>query len=301
VNAAAAGLRAQSKDYFDLTKPRITLLVLVTAFTGMWLAAGGFPPLDLTVWTLLGTALAASSSSVLNNVIDRHVDGLMSRTRARALPAGRVSAPGAVAWGVLLGVAAFALLAATVNALAAWLAVGTIAFYVGIYTVWLKRATPLCTSIGGIAGAAPPLIGWAGVTGEVGLPALALFLILFLWQPPHFWALALIRADEYRRAKLPMLPVARGERATKRQMLLYTAALLPASVAPYAWGWMGPVYLAVALALGVGYLALTVDFARRPITTQSARRLFGFSILYLFVLFVMMFADCRCAGALGLP
>ncbi len=301
MNAVAAGLRAQSKDYFDLTKPRITLLVLVTAFTGMWLAAGGLPPLDLAFWTLLGTALAASSSSVLNNVVDRHVDGLMSRTRERALPSGRVRAPHAVAWGVLLGLSAFALLVATVNALAAWLAVGTIAFYVGIYTIWLKRATPLCTSIGGIAGAAPPLIGWAGVTGEVGPPALALFLILFLWQPPHFWALALLRADEYRRAKLPMLPVARGERVTKRQMLLYTVALLPASVVPYAWGWMGNFYLAVALALGGGYLALTVDFARRPITARSARRLFGFSILYLFVLFVMMFVDCRCAEALGLP
>jgi len=294
VNATAVSVRTQFKDYVDLTKPRITLLVLVTAFAGMWLAAGGMPAPTLVFFTLLGTGLAAGSSSALNNYVDRNVDKRMERTQDRALPAGRVLPARALALGIVLALVAFALLQVTVNALSAWLAVGTIAFYVGIYTVWLKRTSPLCTSIGGVAGALPPVIGWAAVSGHVGWPALALFGLLFLWQPPHFWALALMRVEEYRNAQLPMLPVVRGPRATKRQMLLYTAALLPASAALYALGLTGPLYLVVALALGVAYLVQTINFARQPITKASAKKLFFFSIVYLFVLFVMVFVDCSC-------
>ena len=296
MNTAVVSARSQLKDYLELTKPRITLLVLVTAFAGMWLAAGGMPEPALVLFTLLGTGLASASSAVLNNYVDRNVDKRMSRTHERALPSGRVSAAHALWFGLALGLAAFALLIWAANALTAWLAMGTIAFYVIIYTLWLKRRSPLCTSIGGVAGALPPVIGWAAVNSGVDWPALALFGILFLWQPPHFWALALLRVDEYRQAGLPMLPVVRGERATKRQMLLYTVALLPASVAPFALNLTGRLYLAAALVLGVVYLARTLDFARRPLSRPGARTLFLFSILYLFSLFLVMFVDARGMG-----
>lgn len=294
MNATVVALRGRVKDYVDLTKPRITLLVLITAFTGMWLAAGGMPPVDLVFFTLLGTGLAAGSSSALNNYVDREVDKRMSRTQARALPAGRLQPQQALWLGFTLGLISFVLLWTMVNPLSAWLATGTIAFYVIVYTIWLKRTSPLCTSIGGVAGALPPVIGWAAVTGTIGWPALALFGLMFLWQPPHFWALALIRVDEYRKANLPMLPVIKGERVTKRQMLLYTITLLPASAALYWLELVGPFYLAAALLLGLVYLALTIDFIRKPVTPKTARGLFGYSILYLFLLFMMMFVDCRC-------
>jgi protoheme IX farnesyltransferase len=219
----------------------------------------------------------------------------MARTRNRALPAGRIDPQLALYFGFLLGITAFAILFFAVNPLAAWLAAGTVFFYVGVYTLWLKRTTPLCTEVGGVAGALPPVIGWAAVTNEIGWPALVLFLIIFLWQPPHFWALALLRADEYRQAGLPMLPVARGERVTKTRMLVYTTALLPATAAMYWFNLVGPAYLLVALGLGLAYLGLTIDFSGKPVTKQGARRLFGFSITYLLVLFIMMFADCQCS------
>jgi len=294
VNATVTAVRSQVKDFIELTKPRIMLLVLVTTFTGMWLAAGGMPAPELVVFTLLGTGLAAASSGALNNYVDREVDKRMARTHDRALPSGRLQPVQALGWGLLLGATSFFFLWFSVNLPTATLAVGTIAFYVLVYTLWLKRTSPLCTSVGGVAGAAPPLIGWAAVTGGIEWPALVLFGVMFLWQPPHFWALALLRSEEYRLAGMPMLPVVRGERATKRQMLLYTAALLPASAALFALSMVGVFYLALALALGGLYLALTIDFARRPVTPQAARQLFGFSIVYLFLLFVMMFVDCQC-------
>jgi protoheme IX farnesyltransferase len=240
--------------------------------------------------------LASAASGALNNYVDRDADKRMSRTQDRALPAGRLQPQQALWWGLSLSVISFFFLSLTVNLLTAGLAVSTIAFYVLIYTMWLKRTSPLCTAIGGVAGALPPVIGWAAVTGTIEWPALVLFGVMFLWQPPHFWALALLRADEYRRAEMPMLPVVRGERVTKRQMLLYTIALIPASAALYFLNMVGLFYLIVALVLGGLYLALTIDFARKPVTAQSAKQLFKFSILYLFLLFVMMFVDCHCSG-----
>ena len=294
MNAIVVSARGQWRDYFELTKPRITLLVLVTALAGMWLAAGGLPPPRLLLATLAGVGLAASSSACLNNYLDREIDKRMSRTQARALPAGRLRPDLALSWGIGLGAASFALLAAAVNWLTALLALGTILFYVLVYTLWLKRRTPLCTSIGGLAGALPPLIGWAAVTGGLAPAGLALFLILYLWQPPHFWALALIRAEEYRSAGLPILPVARGVGHTKRQMTLYTLALVPASLLPYLLGSVGPFYLGIALLLDLGYLALTAKFIYQQVSRSSARRLFFYSIIYLSLLFIMVFADCRC-------
>ncbi|MEE8342472.1 MAG: heme o synthase [Gammaproteobacteria bacterium] len=298
MSATLIAVRCQVSDFIELTKPRITLLVLVTTFTGIWLAADGVLRPELVVLTLLGTALASAAGCVLNNYADREVDKRMARTRNRALPAGRMDPQLALRFGLLLGITAFVILFFTVNPLTAWLAAGTVFFYVGIYTVWLKRTSPLCTEIGGVAGALPPVIGWAAVTNEIGWPALALFLIIFLWQPPHFWALALLRANEYRNAGLPMLPVARGVRVTKIRMLIYTAVLLPATAVMYGLQLVGLAYLIVALGLGLLYLGLTIDFAGKPVAQKSARQLFGFSITYLFVLFAMMFVDCQCNGSI---
>lgn len=298
MSATVAVVRSQVSDYVELTKPRIALLVLVTTFTGMWMAAGGPPSLPLVVSTLLGTWMGAASAAVLNNYVDREVDALMSRTCSRALPAGRVSPYQALGLGILLACLAFFWLFFTVNLLTATLVLSVVVFYVGVYTVWLKRASAWCTEIGGVAGALPPVVGWAAVTNDIGTPALVLFLIMFLWQPPHFWALAVLRAEEYRRAGLPMLPVVRGTSVTQYRMLLYTAALVPATLSMYAMQWTGPVYLAAAVGLGGLYLALTIDFIAKPLTAVNARKLFAYSILYLLVLFTLMFIDFRRGGGM---
>jgi protoheme IX farnesyltransferase len=285
----------QISDLVELTKPRITLVVLVTAFTGMWLAGGGVPAPQLAIISLLGIGLASAASSVLNNYIDRNVDRYMSRTRNRALPAGRLHPNIALYFGLLLTLCAFAILFIAANLLTAVLAVLTVAFYVCIYTIWLKRRSSLCTEIGGIAGALPPVIGWAAVTGDLAWPAFALFVVMLLWQPSHFWALALLRADEYRAAKLPMLPVTHGVRATKQRMLVYTLILIPASISMYSLQLTGPRYLLVAAILGLLYLVITIRFIYRP-GIQGAGRVFGFSIFYLVALFTMMYIDCQYAG-----
>ncbi len=296
MNATIAAARSQASDFIELCKPRIALLVLVTTFTGMWLAGNGTVAFDLVIFTLLGTGLASAASGALNNYIDREVDKRMARTRTRALPSSRLRPQQALWLGVMLSLWSFAILFYLVNPLTAFLAAGTTFFYVVIYTKWLKRTSPLCTEVGGVAGALPPVIGWAAVTNQIGWPALVMFLIMFIWQPPHFWALALLRAEEYRAAKLPMLPVVSGKRATKLRMLLYTIALLPASLAMYWLQLVGPAYLILSSALGIAYLVLTIDFARKPITHKSTRRLFGFSILYLLGLFTLIFIDCQCTG-----
>ena len=282
----------------ELCKPRITVLVLVTTFAGMWLAGNGTVTLDLIIFTLLGTGLASSASGALNNYVDREVDKCMARTRMRALPCSRLHPQQALWLGIMLSLWSFAILFYLVNPLTAYLAAATTYFYVMIYTVWLKRSSSLCTEIGGVAGALPPVIGWVAVTNDVGLPALAMFMIMFIWQPPHFWALALLRADEYRKAGLPMLPVTHGQQATKIRMLLYTIVLVPLSTAMYWLQVVGLTYLVLSVALGIAYLLLTIDFARKPITHQSTRRLFGFSIFYLLGLFTLIFVDCRCSGGI---
>ncbi|MCY4420768.1 MAG: heme o synthase [Gammaproteobacteria bacterium] len=298
MNATITAVRDQASDFVELCKPRITILVLVTTFTGMWLAGNGAVTLDLIIFTLLGTGLASSASGALNNYVDREVDKRMARTRMRALPCSRLHPQQALWLGVMFSLWSFAILFYLVNPLTAYLAAATTYFYVMIYTVWLKRSSPLCTEIGGVAGALPPVIGWVAVTNDVGLPALAMFLIMFIWQPPHFWALALLRADEYRQAGLPMLPVTNGQQATKIRMLLYTIVLIPVSTTMYWLQVVGPTYLVLSVVLGLAYLLLTIDFARKPITHQSTRRLFGFSIFYLLGLFTLIFVDCRCSGGI---
>jgi protoheme IX farnesyltransferase len=283
--------RTQFADYVELSKPRIALVVLVTAFAGMWMAAGHNLPLSLVLCTLVGTGLASASAGVLNNYIDRDIDPLMSRTSQRAIAAGRVEPRQALFVGLALAGVSFVLLVTTTNLLAATLAMGTIYFYVVIYTMWLKRSSDLCTEIGGIAGALPPIIGWAAVTGSVGLPALLLFLIMFIWQPPHFWVLALLRADEYRKAGIPMLPVTGGATLTKAKMLLYTAALVPCTLSLFILGYAGQVYLTVSTTAGLMYLVWTIDFVRKPLDRKSALHLFFFSIAYLLIVFTAIFID----------
>lgn len=294
MNATISAVRTQASDLFEISKPRIALVVLLTTFTGMWLAGGGHLSLDLVLYTLIGTGLASSASGALNNYVDREVDKLMARTRNRALPTSRLQPQQALWLGGLLSISSFAILFYLVNPLTAYLALGTTFFYVVIYTIWLKRSSPLCTEIGGVAGALPPVIGWAAVTNDVSWQAMVMFLIMFIWQPPHFWALALLRADEYKRANLPMLPVVSGTEVTKFRMLVYTVVLIPVSTTMYWFNLAGPIYLAAAIVLSIIYLVMTIDFARKPITHQSTKRLFGFSIIYLCGLFVFIFVDCNC-------
>lgn len=291
--------RSLTADLVEICKPRIALLVLVTTFSGMWLATSTALTFDLVLFTLAGTGLASAASGAFNNYVDREVDKLMARTRMRALPSSRLHPQQALWLGVMLSLWSFAILFYLVNPLTAILVQATTFSYVVVYTIWLKRSSPLCTEIGGIAGAMPPVIGWAAVTNEIGWPALMMFLIMFIWQPPHFWALALLRKDEYRQAKLPMLPVTHGDQVTKNRMLLYTIALIPTSLAMYWLQLVGPIYLVLAAVLGITYLVLTIDFARKPITHKSSRKLFGFSILYLLGLFTLIFADCRCGNAIA--
>lgn len=298
LNATISAVRTHANDLFEISKPRIALLVLLTTFAGMWLASGGYVSLDLVVYTLMGTGLASASSGALNNYVDREVDKLMARTRNRALPTSRLHPQQALWLGGLLSISSFTILFYLVNPLTAYLALGTTFFYVVIYTIWLKRTSPLCTEVGGIAGALPPVIGWAAVTNDISWQAMVMFLIMFIWQPPHFWALALLRVDEYRRANLPMLPVVSGMEVTKFRMLLYTIVLIPVSTTMYWFNLAGLIYLTAALVLGIIYLVITIDFARKPITHKSTKRLFGYSIIYLCGLFVFIFADCQCSGIL---
>ena len=278
-------------DYATLTKPRIMSLLLLTGAGGMFVGAQGWPGAWPLAVTLLGLALACGGASALNHVLDRDIDTLMgARTKARPVAAGRVAAPHALEFGLALSAVSFVLLAACTNVLTATLALVGNLFYVLVYTRWLKRSTPQNIVIGGAAGAVPPLVGWAAATGDLGVPALLLFLIVFFWTPPHFWALALLIRENYAAARVPMLPVVRGERETTRQIVLYTAALVPVTLTPFFWGALGAVYLAAALALGAWFAWLAVRLRLEP-SPARARLLFHCSLAYLALLFVAMAVD----------
>lgn len=281
-------------DYWELTKPRITLLVLFTTLAGLWLAAQGPPPMGLLFFTLLGTGLASSSAGVLNNLLDRDLDAKMARTRGRPLPSGRLTPKAALAFGVSLGLAALAILGVFVHPVSAGLALLALSFYVGIYTAWLKRTSPLSTVLGGVTGALPPVIGWSAVTHRVDAGALVLFAVLFLWQPPHFWALALLRAEEYKEAGVPLLPVIYGPQMTQRQIALYAAALPPVSLLLYPLGLVDLSYVFVAAALGMGFVLLSVRALLAPQDGHRARGLFLYSIVYLGALSAAMLLGCGC-------
>ena len=287
---AAARTPSTLADLGTLMKPRITLLVVFTTLGAMVWAAGGLPPLGTTVATLLGMTLASGGASALNHVWDRDIDRLMERTRRRPIAAGRLSARYGTIFGVGLNVAAVVLLVWATNIEAAGLALSGSLFYVVVYTMWLKRRTPQNIVIGGAAGAVPPLVGWAAVRGDVGLAPLLMFLIIFLWTPPHFWALAILARREYARAGVPMLPVVRSERETAVQILLYTVVLAVVSVVPYTAGLLGVVYLVAALALAARFILLATRLLRTH-TPAAARATFLYSLLYLALLFTAMGLD----------
>ena len=279
------------RDYVTLTKPRIMSLLLITGLCAMFAGAGGAPSAWLVVVTMAGLALACGGASALNHVLDQDIDRLMGkRTRARPLAAGRMPPSRALEFGLTLSAFSFVLLASLVNVLTAGLALVGNLLYVLVYTRWLKRTTPQNIVIGGAAGAVPPLVGWAAATGDLALPALWLFLIVFFWTPPHFWALALLIRRDYEAARIPMLPVVRGERETARQILIYAAVLVGVTVVPFVWGPLGLVYLAAALVLGAAFFWLALALWRQR-TPQRAAVLFHFSLVYLAALFVAMAVD----------
>jgi protoheme IX farnesyltransferase len=280
---------ASARDYLTLTKPRIMTLLLLTGAAGMFVGAQGVPPLGLFGVTILGLALACGGASALNHVLDRDIDALMgSRTEKRPVAAGRVSPEQALEFGIVLTAISFALLASAVNVLTAVLALVGNLFYVLVYTRWLKRSTPQNIVIGGAAGAVPPLVGYAAATGSLALPALWLFLIVFLWTPPHFWALALMIKNAYAAAGVPMLPVVRGDRETARQIVLYSLAMVAFTVAVGLW--LGPLYTVAAVVLGAVFVALAV-LLRRDLTRARAKVLFHYSLLYLALLFTAAALD----------
>ena len=281
-------------DFVALLKPRVMSLVVFTGLVGVYLAPGGLHPVLAGV-ALLCIAVAAGAAGAINMWYERDIDALMRRTMDRPLPAGRMAPGEALGFGVVLAVGSVAVMGLALNWMAAALLALTIGFYVFVYTIWLKRRTAQNIVIGGAAGAFPPVIGWVAASGDLGLGPLALFAIIFVWTPPHFWALALCRQGDYARAGIPMLPVVAGPRETRRQILIYAATLLPVSLAPVAVGLSGALYGAAALVLGVAFLAAAWRVWAEA-GEASARRLFGFSILYLFLLFASLVADKAARG-----
>jgi protoheme IX farnesyltransferase len=279
------------RDYVTLTKPRIMSLLLLTGVCGMFVGAQGVPPLGDLAVLVVGLALACGGASALNHVLDRDIDSLMGeRTRARPVTAGRVLPSYALEFGLLLSALSFVLLAGLVNLLTATLALVGNLFYVLVYTRWLKRTTPQNIVIGGAAGAVPPLVGWAAATGNLTLPAVSLFLIVFFWTPPHFWALALLIKRNYAAAGIPMLPVVRGERETVKQIVIYSLVMVAVTAVPFVWGTLGIAYLVAALVLGTAFIWLAVQLARHT-TPRQASLLFHSSLLYLALVFVAAAAD----------
>ncbi len=288
----AAPASPRVEDFIALLKPRVMSLVVFSGLAGLLVAPGHLHPV-LAAVAMLCIAVGAGASGAINMWYERDIDALMKRTMWRPLPAGRMDPGTALGFGGTLAVAAVLVMGLAVNWTAAVLLALATAFYVFVYTVWLKRRTPQNIVIGGAAGAFPPMIGWAAVTGDVSLMPILLFTIIFMWTPPHFWALALYRSGDYARAGVPMLPVVSGARETKRQILLYSLLLVPLTIAPWPLGFTGAFYGVVAAALGAVFVACAVA-VWRDATEQAerpARRLFAFSILYLFLLFAVLVAD----------
>jgi heme o synthase len=296
ISSAGAG------DYFALLKPRVMSLVVFTAFVGMVAAPGGIHPLIGFV-ALLAIAVGAGAAGALNMWYDADIDAVMTRTAGRPIPSGRIGAHDALQFGMVLAVMSTGVLGVAVNWLAAGLLAFTIFFYLVVYTMWLKRWTPQNIVIGGAAGALPPVIGWAAVTGQVSVEAIALFLIIFFWTPPHFWALALLKSDDYARAGVPMMPVVAGERSTRRQIVAYAALMLPIGTLPWVLGFASPVYLVLSLAMGAVFLALSLAVLRahdKATSRAASVRLFLYSILHLFGLFALILAERVAALMQGL-
>jgi heme o synthase len=285
-------------DYFELMKPRVMSLVVFTALVGLVLAPVPMHPV-MAFTALLCIAVGAGAAGVLNMWYDADIDARMGRTAGRPIPRCRVTPGEAAGFGFTLAVFSVVSLGLLVNVLAGALLAFTIFFYVVIYTIWLKRSTPQNIVIGGAAGALPPVIGWAAATGSVSVEPLILFLIIFLWTPPHFWALSLYRADDYARAGVPMLPVVVGATETRRQILLYTLVLTPIGIAPWLLGYVGAVYGITAVLAGAAMIALAIRVRGETRGHTASKQLFGFSILYLFLLFAMLLVDRMSEGLFG--
>ena len=286
------------RDYFELTKPRVVALIVLTAVVGTLLAARGLPPLDALIFGNLGIALAAASAAAINHILDRRIDARMARTRKRPLPSGHLAPAQALSFALLLGVSSMVILVAFVNVLTAVLTFASLIVYAVVYTVWLKRATPQNIVIGGAAGAAPPVLGWVAVTNHIDAHALLLFLIIFAWTPPHFWALAIARRHDYAKADIPMLPVTHGVEFTRLHVLLYTLILCLVTLLPYMTGMSGLIYLVATVLLNARFLwlAIALKLARRE---ELPMRMFRFSISYLMWLFLALLADHYLPTSLG--
>ena len=280
----------QFRNYVAITKPKIIALLLVTALGGMFLAKSGIPDWTLILVVLAGGALGSGGANALNHYVDRDIDVLMLRTKKRPVASGAIRPINAIAFGVALNVGAFAILFAFANLLSALLTLSATLFYVFIYTGLLKRSTPQNIVIGGAAGSIPPLVGWAAVTGTLSLPALYLFAVIFLWTPPHFWALALMLKDDYARAGVPMLPVVSGVEKTKRHILLYTLTVVAATVLIFTTGILSAVYLALAVALGAGFIYFAWRLWRGS-GIANAKPMYLYSLAYLFLFFLLIIFD----------
>ena len=300
-NAIELGPRiseAEVGDYIALMKPRVMSLVVFTALVGLLVAPGHLHPM-IGFAALLCIAVGAGAAGALNMWYDADIDARMARTAARPIPRGRITCGEAVGFGLTLAVFSVVLLGLLVNVLAAALLAFTIFFYVAIYTVWLKRSTPQNIVIGGAAGALPPIIGWTAASGSLAIEPILLFLIIFFWTPPHFWALSLYRREDYARAGVPMLPVVAGEQETRRQILLYTLILAPLGATPWLLGYAGLVYGVTAAAMGAIMIALALRVRKERVRYDASKRLFAFSILYLFLLFAMLLVDRISEGLFG--
>jgi len=288
---------ASWRDYLELTKPRVVALIMLTAIIGTLLATPGLPPLNALIFGNLGIALAAASAAAVNHLLDRHLDARMARTRKRPLPTGHLTPARALTFALILGVVAMVMLVAFVNVLTAVLTFCSLILYAVIYTVWLKRATPQNIVIGGAAGAAPPVLGWVAVTNHIDYQPLLLFLIIFAWTPPHFWALAIARRHDYAKADIPMLPVTHGVEFTRLHVLLYTVILSVVTLLPYMTGMSGLLYLGFAVVLNARFLwqAIALKVYGRD---ELPMRMFRFSISYLMWLFLGLLADHYLQGLL---
>lgn len=278
------------KNYLQLCKPRVVALIVFTALVGMLLAVPGFPPLDKVIYGTIGIALAASSAAAINHFIDQKADAEMGRTQNRPLPKGALSSRSVITFATILGAIAMGILTIKVNLLTAFLTFLSLIGYAIIYTVYLKKTTPQNIVIGGAAGAAPPVLGWTAITGSIHPHALLLFLIIFVWTPPHFWALAIARRDEYAKAAIPMLPVTHGVEFTRLQILLYTILLLVSTLLPYLTGMSGLVYVLAATLLGLGFLYYAIQMMRKK-DNKTAMRTFAYSIIYLMLIFAALLTD----------
>jgi protoheme IX farnesyltransferase len=285
-------------DYVALMKPRVMSLVVFTALVGLMIAPGHVHPV-IGLTALLCIAVGAGAAGALNMWYDADIDARMARTAGRPIPQGRVTPGEAAGFGMTLAAFSIVTLGLLVNVVAAALLALTIAFYVIVYTMWLKRATPQNIVIGGAAGALPPVIGWAAATGSVAIEPVLLFLIIFFWTPPHFWALSLYRAEDYARAGIPMLPVVAGEAATRRQIVLYTLILAPLGVAPWIMGYAGALYGVAAVATGAAMIVLALRVRGEERGHAASKQLFAFSILYLFLLFAVLLVDRMSGGLFG--